>query len=99
MKWAGAMSTDDPEARAHPQGQLQSNRKLSLSLQAQLSSSSEHPSPLCHCLPWSLPFASGPPRPSQHNSRRMSPAKGTNCNSFLPFSLPTVWPFHFIGHS
>lgn len=42
VKWAGAMPTDNPEGRAHPQGQpLQSNRKLSLSLQDQLSSSSE----------------------------------------------------------
>lgn len=43
VKWAGAMSTDNPAARAHPQGQLlQSNCRLSLSPRDQLSSSSEH---------------------------------------------------------
>lgn len=61
VNWAGDMSTDNPEARAHPQGQLlQSNQKLSLSLQAQLSSSSEQPhsataSPSLSPLPVALP--------------------------------------------
>jgi hypothetical protein len=66
VNWAGDMSTDNPEARAHPREQLlQSNQKLSLSLQAQLSSSSEQPhsataSPVSPPCQWPSPLSITP---------------------------------------
>lgn len=46
--------------------------------------------PLDHCPLWALPSPSGHPCPSHHSARRISPAKGTDCNISFPSHLEST---------
>lgn len=48
------------------------------------------PPPPHHCPLWALPSPSGHPCPSHHSTRRIPPAKGTDCNISFPSHLEST---------